>query len=133
MFILDTNICIYLLNQRNPRLRDRFRRRAPEIRISAITYVELCYGVAHSAPREHNARELDAFFGSTSTSCLSITVRGLATAEVRHALVQSGRPIGANDLLIAAHASSRGSTVVTNDDRAFRHVPDLRVENWVRG
>jgi len=71
-------------------------------------------------------------FGSISTSCLSITVRVLATAVIRHALMQSGRPMGANDLLIAAHARSLKAAVVTNDERAFRQVPGLRVENWTQ-
>ena len=61
MFMLDTNICIYLINERDEALRERFEANAREICISSITYAELCYGVAHSARVARNARELEAF------------------------------------------------------------------------
>ena len=131
MFMLDTNICIYLINERDVVLRARFERHAPDICISAITYAELRYGIAHSAHMEHNAKELDAFQRDLDILPFDENA-GAHYGEIRHALTQRGQPMGANDLLIAAHARSLEATVVTNDERAFRHVPDLRVENWVR-
>ena len=131
MHMLDTNICIYLINQRDPTLRDRFERHAPDICISAITYAELCFGVIQSARSEHNVRELDAFRQDLDILPFDESA-GVHYGEIRHALMRSGYPMGANDLLIAAHARSREATIVTNDERAFRQVPDLRVENWLR-
>ena len=129
MFMLGTNICIYLINERDEALRDRFEANAREICISSITYAELCYGVAHSARVARNARELEAFR-------LDLDIRsfdqgaGNHYGEIRDALAKRGRPIGANDLLIAAHARRWGATLVTNNVGEFGRVPSLRVENW---
>lgn len=132
MYMLDTNICIYLINQRDANLRGRFETHAAEICISSITYAELCYGVANSALVEQNARELASFrldldileFGEEA---------GTHYGEIRHTLRQRGQPIGADDLLIAAHARSVGATLVTNNQGEFGRVPGLRIENWAQG
>lgn len=131
MFMLGTDVCIYLINERDAALRGRFEAHAAEICISSITYAELCYGVTHSARSADNARELDAFrldldilpFGADA---------GEHYGEIREALTRSGRLIGANDLLIAAHARAAGTTLVTNNEAEFRRVPDLKVINWLR-
>ena len=130
--MLDTNICIYVINERDDGVLERFELHAAGICISSITYAELCYGVVNSAHIERNRRELEAFrldlkilpFGAEA---------GAHYAEIRHALRQRGTPIGANDLhlLLAAHARSLGATLVTNNRSEFDRVPELRVENWV--
>ena len=129
MFMLDTNICIYLINERDEALRERFEANAREIRISSITYAELCYGVAHSARTTQNARELEAFRIDLDILPFDQDA-GRHYGEIRHALVKRGRPIGANDLLIAAHARSAAATLVTNNAGEFGRVPGLQVENW---
>ncbi len=129
MFMLDTNICIYLINERDEVLREHFEANTREICVSSITYAELCYGVVHSARIKQNARELEAFqidldilpFGQDA---------GKHYGDIRHALAKRGRPIGANDLLIAAHARSLDATLVTNNAGEFGRVAGLRVENW---
>ena len=131
MFMLDTNICIYLINERDPGLRERFTANAGSIRISAITYAELCYGVAHSRRVAQNARELDAFRLDLEIAPFDHAA-GKHYGEIRHALAKRGQPIGANDLLIAAHARSLDATLVTNDSGEFGCVPGLRIENWMR-
>lgn len=132
MFMLDTNICIYLINHRDGVLRERFEANAAHICISSITYAELCYGIAHSARRAANALELEAF--SVDLGILPFDRHaGEHYGEIRHALAKRGQPIGANDLLIAAHARSAKATLVTNNAREFERVPKLRVENWMRG
>lgn len=131
MFMLDTNVCIYLINKRDAALRERFESHAGDICISSITYAELCYGVAHSKRISRNRRELEAF--RVDLDILSFDENaGTHYGEIRHALVKRGRPIGANDLLIAAHARSVAATLITNDENGFRHVPELRVENWLQ-
>ena len=130
MFMLDTDICIYLINQRDEALREKFESNARAICISSITYAELCFGAAHSARVEDNMRELENF-------CLDLdilpfdAVAGIHYGEIRQALTQRGRVIGANDLLIAAHARSTGATLVTNNEGEFGRVPGLRMENWL--
>ena len=128
--MLDTNICIYVINERENGALERFEEHAAGICISSITYAELCYGVVNSAHIERNRRELEAFrldlkilpFGEEA---------GAHYAEIRRTLRQRGTPIGANDLLLAAHARSLGATLVTNNRSEFDRVPELRVENWV--
>ena len=130
MFMLDTDVCIYLINERDGALRSRFEMNAHAICISSITYAELCYGAAHSARIEDNIRELDAF-------CLDLDIlpfdaaAGIHYGEIRQALTRRGRVIGANDLLIAAHARSASATLVTNNEGEFGRVPELRMESWV--
>ena len=130
MFMLDTNICIYLINHRDRVLQERFETNAADICISSITYAELRYGVAHSDRTAANARELDAFRRDLDILPFDRSA-GEHYGEIRHALVQRGQPIGANDLLIAAHARSANATLVTNNAREFARVPHLRVENWM--
>ena len=129
MFMLDTNICIHLINERDEGLRERFETHSRDMCISSITYAELCYGVAHSARIEQNAQELEAFRRDLDILPFDRDA-GKRYGEIRHALERRGRPIGANDLLIAAHALSRDATLVTNTAGEFGRVPGLRVENW---
>ena len=130
MFMLDTDMCIYLINERDQALREKFEDNASSVCISSITYAELCFGVEHSARVEENQRELRAF-------CLDLDIlpfddeAGVRYGRIRQALVRRGQTIGANDLLIAAHATGVGATLVTNNEREFGRVPDLRVENWL--
>ena len=131
MHMLDTNICIYVLRHHSQRLRHRFRV-TPQLCISAVTYAELCYGVENSASGQRRQRweQLDAF-----TRLLVIEpLDGEAArhyGRLRAWLRRQGRPIGNNDLFIAAHALSLGAVLVTNNEREFGRIPDLTVENWV--
>jgi tRNA(fMet)-specific endonuclease VapC len=131
-YLLDTNICISLIKQRPLQVLEKFSAYAVgDIGISAITVSELWYGVAKSERRKANAQALAQFL-------LPLTVSpfddGAAEAygEIRAALEREGQPIGAMDMLIAAHAVSLGVVLVTNNEREFVRVPGLHVENWVR-
>ena len=130
MFMLDTDVCIYLINERNGALRGKFEVNAHAICISSITYAELCFGAANSARVESNMRELEAF-------CLDLDIlsfdpaAGVHYGEIRQVLTRRGRVIGANDLLIASHARSANATLVTNNAGEYARVPNLRIENWV--
>ena len=128
--MLDTDTCIFVMNHRDEALLDKFETNAAQLCISAITHSELCFGVARSSRAEENAAVLHAF-------CLNLEIRaysseaGVHYGEVRHLLTTRGLLIGANDLLIASHALSLGATLVSNNEREFRRIPQLRVENWL--
>lgn len=129
--MLDTNICIYLIKQRPQSLLDRFRSfPVGDIGISVITLAELEYGASKSSRPKQNREALGQFLSPLEVATFDRRAT-VAYGTVRAALEKKGRPIGAMDLLIAAHALSLGVRLVTNDEREFRHVPGLRVENWV--
>lgn len=129
--MLDTNICIYVLQNRSKRLRQKFRAEK-ELCVSSVTYAELCYGVENSAPetREDRWNQLDIFTRLLHVESLDWNA-ARCYGQLRAKLKAKGTPIGNNDLFIASHALSLGATLVTNNLREFKRVPDLRVENWV--
>jgi tRNA(fMet)-specific endonuclease VapC len=132
-YLLDTNICIYLIKQKPIGLMEKFSAYSVgEMGVSSITVGELWYGVAKSEHREANGQALEQFLLPLIVSEFD---EGAAEVygEIRAALEREGRPIGAMDMLIAAHAMSLGVVVVTNNEREFSRVPGLLVENWARG
>ena len=131
-YLLDTNICIYLIKHKPLRVKEKFSAcSVGEIGVSSITVAELWYGVAKSRHRKANQRALEQFLLP-----LFVSEFDEGAAEVyggiRAALERDGRPIGAMDVLIAAHALSMGVILVTNNEREFSRVPELVVENWAR-
>jgi len=130
-FLLDTNICIYIQRQRPAEVFARFRKMQPgDAAISVVTWGELCYGAAKSRQRERAQQLLDEFI--TLVPVLPMPVdTAQAYGTIRALLESKGTPIGNNDLWIAAHAKAAGMTVVTNNEKEFRRVPGLKVQNWV--
>ncbi|WP_304459772.1 type II toxin-antitoxin system tRNA(fMet)-specific endonuclease VapC [Alicyclobacillus sendaiensis] len=129
-YLLDTNICIYLINRRNPALIDRFRQyRTGDIGVSVITVAELEYGVSKSQHVERNRAALSAFLLPLEIAPFDERA-AFQFGVVRAQLESEGRLIGAMDLLIAAHALALDATVVTRNVREFERVRGLRVENW---
>ena len=130
MYMLDTNICIYVINERDVALLDKFVLNAGVVCISSITYAELAYGVWHSKRVSQNELELAMFVKDLAVLAFD-QVAGDHYGEVRATLAKRGELIGANDLLIAGHARSVDATLVTNNEREFRRIPRLSVENWL--
>jgi tRNA(fMet)-specific endonuclease VapC len=130
-FLLDTNICIYIQRERPANVLARFRKLDPgDAAISVITWGELLYGAEKSTQRK-KALELLAEF-KTFVPVLPIPeTAGDAYGTIRASLESQGRPIGNNDLWIAAHAKAAGLTIVTNNEREFRRIAGLKVQNWV--
>ena len=129
--MLDTNICIYLIKQHPPSALERFLSHpVGDIGISSITVAELDYGVSKSRHATKNRLALAQFLSPLAVAAFDRDAAA-AYGRVRATLEQKGTPIGAMDLLIAAHALSIGVRLVTNNAREFRRVPALRVENWV--
>ena len=130
-YMLDTNICIYLIKQQPREVIDKFQEIAPgEVAISSVTVAEMMYGVAKSQHQGKNESALISFLAP-----LEIVDFGFKAAQhygiIRADLEKMGTTIGAYDLMIAAHALSLGLVLVTNNEREFQRIPDLVVENWV--
>ncbi len=128
--MLDTNICVYLIKQRPQSVLDRFRSFPPgDIGISMITLAELEYGASKSLQPKRNRDALGEFVSPLEVAVFD---RHATTAygRIRADLERKGLPIGAMDLLIAAHALSLGVRLITNNEREFKRVTGLRVENW---
>ncbi|MCF8105972.1 MAG: type II toxin-antitoxin system VapC family toxin [Desulfohalobiaceae bacterium] len=129
-YMLDTNICIAIMKGHTG-LRSKLHMIRPdEISISSIVQAELCYGVWKSVHRAHNEQALADFLAI----CRVLAWPGDAAdtyGEIRSTLEMQGRIIGANDLLIAAHAKYLDVVLVTNNVREFKRIPALDVENWI--
>lgn len=128
-YLLDTNICIYLINKRPRGVLARFRRHAVgDIGVSTVTVSELAWGVAKTGSAR-NRTALDAFLMPLEIAAYDLAA-AMRYGEVRAELAKRGRPIGPLDTMIAAHALSLVATLVTNNLREFSRVPNLSVENW---
>lgn len=133
MWLLDTNICIYLIKNKPKRVMARLRELdIASVAVSSITVAELQYGVAKSARPEQNALALAAFLAPISVEAFD-DAAAAAYGGVRAELERLGTPIGSLDLLIAAQALSGGRTLVTNNAHEFNRVARLKVENWAEG
>ena len=129
-FLLDTNICIYLIKEKSKRIINHIKRhRVGDIGISSITFAELQYGVARSLHREQNQEALDEFIVPFEIAPFDDKA-ARAYGMVRSYLEGMGRPIGALDTLIGAHALSLGVTLVTNSVKEFRRIRGLKVVDW---
>jgi tRNA(fMet)-specific endonuclease VapC len=130
-YMLDTNICIYLRQNRPPEVTARFRRmQHGDAVLSVITYGELLYGAERSQHRTHALESLSRLASLLSVLPLPGDAAG-AYGEIRAVLEAHGEMIGGNDLWIAAHAKSLGVTLVTNNEREFKRIPGLKLQNWV--
>lgn len=129
-YMLDTNIIVYLINQRSDKLIATFRNHDPEeICISAITLAELEYGVCNSSRPEQNRLALLAFLSAITVLPFE-TKASIEYGKIRYDLKRKGNPIGNNDLLIASHARSLGLTLITNNKKEFERVDGLEVRDW---
>ena len=129
-YMLDTNICVYAIKNYPPELRERFNRLAEQLCISSITLGELHYGAEKSARRLDNLQAIGNF--TARLEVLAFSAKAAAHfGSLRAELERVGRPAGAYDTLIGAHARSEGLIVVTNNRREFDRMPGLRVEDWV--
>ena len=128
-FMLDTNLCIRVLRDRPPELRERFNAEADGLCISTIILTELLVGAEKSAKPQYNRREVERF--ANRLDVLPFDAEAAAhAAEIRASLERRGQGIGAYDVLIAGHARSRGLIVVTGNLREFQRVDGLRAEDW---
>ena len=131
-YILDTNICIYIIKKKPEQVIRKLSKIDPStIALSSITWSELIYGAEKSAHRERNIDALKDFI--TPFEILPWTSSEAQIAgEIRSALEKLGTPIGPFDTQIAAHAISLDLILVTNNEKEFKRVKSLKVENWAK-
>lgn len=129
--LLDTSICIYLINRKPPEVVQRLlTHETGNIGVSSITVAELRYGAAKSTYVEQNQLALDQFLLPLTVASFDLDAAakyGVLRTDLEH----RGKLIGPLDTLIGAHALALDLTLVTNNEREFRRVEGLRIENWV--
>jgi len=128
-YMLDTNICIYVIKNRPDRLRERFNTLADQLCISVMTLAELIYGAEKSSRPYENLSAVDQF--CTRLEVLPFSGRAATHyGQIWADLERTGKLISIHDMMIGGHARSEGLIVVTNNVREFRRLPGLQLENW---
>jgi tRNA(fMet)-specific endonuclease VapC len=131
-YLLDTNICIYIREKRPAKVLAHFDALSPgDVGMSIITHGELVYGALR---HPHADRALSGLSRLAELiPILALPARaGDIYGRLRSALAEKGMPIGPNDLWIAAHALASGLVLVTNNEREFKRIKDLKIENWAK-
>jgi len=130
IYMLDTDICIYIIKRKPLHVLKRLELIQPDqLSMSAITFAELMNGAKKSQCVEANISRLNAL-GEILEICSFDQQAAVAYGDVRSSLEKRGEVIGPHDLLIAAHALSLDRILVTNNEREFKRVEGLKVENW---
>jgi len=131
-YLLDTDICIYIRVRKPSNVLARFEQlEAGDSGMSAITYGELSYGAMKAAETERGLSDLGRLAMLIPVLPMPQSA-GETYGTIRVALERKGEIIGGNDLWIAAHALAGNLILVTNNEREFKRVPGLKVENWAR-
>lgn len=129
-YMLDTNICIYVMKTYPTSVREKFNQLAEQLCISSITLGELHYGAEKSARRAENLVAIEHF--AARLEVLPFGDKAAAHyGQLRAELERAGTPCGSHDVQIGAHARSEGLIVVTNNMREFARMPGIRAENWL--
>ena len=130
MYLLDTNICIYVINHKPQQVFERFRQyQLGQLAVSSITASELAFGVEKSGS-ERNKQALKKFL--SPLEILPYDEQAVwHYAQLRHDLQSKGQTIGSLDMLIAAHALALDVVLVTNNTKEFERIEKLKLENWV--
>ena len=131
-YLLDTNICIYIIKNKPPVVRQRFKSLIiGDVGVSSITVAELQFGVQKSRYGSQNQAALNQFLAPLEIVPFDHET-AVSYGHIRTLLESNGTPIGALDTLIAAHAYTLNCILVTNNESEFRRVLGLSVENWTK-
>ena len=134
-YLLDTNACIALINDKAPGVRIRLQKALAAdsiVLVSTIVAFELWYGVAKSGRPEANARLVEMFFAGPVSLLAFEPEDAKVAGRIRASLEAVGRPIGAYDLLIAGQALRHQMTLITANGREFGRVKALAWEDWAK-
>jgi tRNA(fMet)-specific endonuclease VapC len=130
-YLLDTNIVIYTMKNRPQRVRRHFKRHEGQMCISVVTLGELVFGAEHSQQVERNLADIGSF--AARLEVLSYDAKAAYHfGQIRASLYSAGKPLGPYDMMIAGHARSLGLILVTNNEKEFKRVPGLLLENWTK-
>ncbi len=130
-YLLDTDICIYILNRPTPNLRSRFEKEPlSELGVSILTEAELYYGALHSSKPKNNRDRVESLLSPLTRLPFDSDAAG-AFASIKENLAKRGKMIGAIDMLIAAVARSKNLTLITNNLKHFGEIQGLSIENWL--
>lgn len=130
MILLDTNICIYIINAKPPAVLARFQQyRMGDVGMCSVVAAELAFGVAKSES-VRNRQALEMFLAPLTILPFDVSAAWIY-GELRSDLERRGTPIGSMDTMIAAHALSQQAVLITNNTREFSKVPGLQLDNWV--
>lgn len=131
-YMLDTNICIYIIKKKPEKVLEKFSSLPlGSVSISSITLAELMYGIRKSSDPDKNFEALNQFLVPLEIMDFNYEST-IEYGKVRSELEKKGTPIGPLDTLIAAHALSIGLTLVTNNEKEFSRVEGLKIENWTK-
>jgi tRNA(fMet)-specific endonuclease VapC len=126
-YLLDTNICIYIINKKPEKvLKKLFKHDPLQMAISSITWSELTYGAEKSQQVEKNLKALESFIVPFEIFHFT-EIEAQVAGKIRAHLEKLGKPIGSMDTLIAAHALSANRILVTNNEKEFVRVKDLKI------
>ncbi|MDR1704115.1 MAG: type II toxin-antitoxin system VapC family toxin [Clostridiales bacterium] len=129
-YMLDTNICVYIINKKSQTAIARLWDALPlGVSLSSVTLAELEYGAQASGYPQKNAVALNQFLARIAVLPFD-SEAAVEYGKVRAGLRKNGTPIGPLDMLIASHAKSKGLIIVTNNAREFARVEGLRLEDW---
>ena len=129
-YLLDTDTCIFIARQKHPNVTRQFHtHRVGHLAMSVVTYAELRLGAEKSDRYPASLDALEDFILVVPVQPMEIEVARVY-ARVRLDLQRRGEIISANDLWIAAHCLQLGLTLVTSNEREFRRIPNLSIENW---
>lgn len=132
MYLLDTDVCIYLMKNSFPILTKRVLKTSPdEVAVSSITLFELEYGASKSRWGERTRDKLYTFLSPFTVLPFDAN-DAICAGSLRSYLAHRGNPIGPYDIQIAAQGLARDMTVVTHNTNEFSRVPGLKVEDWIQ-
>lgn len=132
-YLLDTNVCIALINGTSPAIRERLRRAVVDgdvILYSSVVAYELWYGVAKSHHKDRNTQRVETFSAGPLEWVSLDEDDAREAGRIRAELEAAGTPIGAYDVLLAGQARRRGAVLVTSNTREFARITGLAVEDW---
>ncbi len=130
--LLDTDTCIYIINNKPLHVRKKFEKYDIfDIAISSITLSELVFGIEKSRYKEQNKKALKGFLEPLEVLDFGYN-QSLVYGKLRAELEKNKNLIGSMDMLIAAHALSLNLSLVTNNERDFKKVPKLKLQNWLK-
>ena len=134
-YLLDTNVCIAVINEKSPFIGTRLLKELAAgalLYVSSIVALELWYSVAKSMHKEANAQRLSAFFAGHITMLSFEEEDARIAGRIRAAIEADGKPVGSYDLLIASQALRHEMILVTANTREFARIKNLQWEDWTK-